>query len=112
MGRFPGPLAWFQRKFWRLKWLEFIVLFLVFVVALPILDRNAFGGLGVGGIVAGVIGSPLGGLMLWAMFKMWAFMFRLVAVTAWLPRLVGRLNDRLLATMCAKPIVFIEIEEY
>jgi len=104
---FPGPLAWFQKRLWRLKWLEFMFIYL-FLLIICIMSEGVeyFGGLAE--CMLGVIMFPLGGLLLWLNMKLVGKFFCIASLTSIVVRAVRFNNDRLLSRLCEEEIIFFE----
>lgn len=77
MIRFPKPLNWFQKKFWRIRWLEWIIILLI--LSLPsfnfeLLDKPV-------DVITILVYIPIMALMFPYVF---GFMYKLVFV--WFPK--------------------------
>lgn len=107
MVRFVGPLRWFQRRLWRLKWVEATLFFVVLAVCM-------MGGLGdqpplpAGQGIAMLLLSPLFGLYFFLLFKFIAFVGRCIPAVSTAVRLLLYWNDRFLSSMCEEQIVWHE----
>ena len=107
MVRFPAPLRWFQRRLWRLKWLEGTIL-------VVIAASGMMAGVGqqpplpVSQGIAMIVLSPIVGLHFFLMFKFMAFIGKCIPAVSTVVRLVLYGHDRFLSSMCEEQITWHE----
>ncbi|RZB29483.1 MAG: hypothetical protein AEth_01118 [Candidatus Argoarchaeum ethanivorans] len=102
MIKFPVPLDWFQKKLWRMKYLEWMIFYIVIVL----IDSS-------GGLkeemtmllmtpIAGLVLSKTFGLLVVGTYKLIALFsgFGIFRSFAELLEAVGKINERILANFC------------
>jgi hypothetical protein len=103
MIKFPPPLDWFQKKLWRMKYLEWMIIWIIVIV----FDSSSEG---LKEQIIMLLMTPIAGLVLSKMFGLFVVgLYKLIALFtgfgifrsfAELIEAVGKINERILANFC------------